>query len=290
MKLTIKNSILILISLVLIRPHALAQDSLKGLPAVLLSYNLEDNKVPYLFVRSVLKKGKKSEPLPKQVVKLFLDSTSPENLIAKIYTDEKGRGRSILSSSLKDKWSSSPKHSFTAVLEATSAEEEVSSTIEIKKAKIDIDTAEGHAVSVKVHYLKDGEWIPAPDVEVKVGIERLASFLTAGEEETYTTDSTGEVTVTFNKDSIPGDTKGNIVLAARITDNDDYGNLITRKTVSWGKPTIVNHNFFQQRTLWSTRFRTPVWLLFMATGIIVIVWGTILYLVWQLVKIKKAAL
>ena len=30
------------------------------------------------------------------------------------------------------------------------------------------------------------EWIPAPDVELKVGVRRLSSLLPVGEEETYT--------------------------------------------------------------------------------------------------------
>jgi hypothetical protein len=290
MKLKIKNSILLMLCLMLTCLHISAQDSTKGSPAVLVSYNLENNRIPYLLVRTVLKKGKKSQPLPGQVVKLFIDSAIPENLVSKIYTDNRGKGKSILSSSLKEKWNSSPKHSFIAVLEATSAEEEVSAAVEITKAKIELDTAEDHAISVKVKYLQEGEWIPAADVEIKVGVERLASFLTAGEEETYTTDSTGAVTVQFNKDSIPGDQLGNIILAARVTDNDQFGNLLIEKTVKWGTPSIVNHNFFRQRTLWSTRFRTPIWLLCMASGIIAIVWVTILYLVWQLVRIKREAI
>jgi hypothetical protein len=88
---------------------------------------------------------------------------------------------------------------------------------------------------------------------------------------------------------LPGDQKGTIVLAARVEDNDQYGNLLVEKTVSWGTALRPENNFFDQRTLWSTRFRTPFWLLFMAYSIFIGVWGTIIYLVWQIVKIKKLA-
>jgi hypothetical protein len=64
-------------------------------------------------------------------------------------------------------------------------------------------------------------------------ISRQASILSAGDEETYTTDSTGTVSAEFKKDSLPGDKQGNIVLAAKVEDNDQYGNLLVEKTVRW---------------------------------------------------------
>jgi hypothetical protein len=115
----------------------------------------------------------------------------------------------------------------------------------------------------------------------------MGGILPAGDEETYTTDSTGSVTAEFKKDSLPGDEKGNIVLAAKVEDNDLFGNLLVEKKAPWGIATKPDKNFFDQRTLWSTRFRTPIWLLFMAYSIVIGVWGTIIFLVFQIVKIKK---
>jgi hypothetical protein len=86
---------------------------------------------------------------------------------------------------------------------------------------------------------------------------------------------------------MPGDEKGNIVLVARVEDNDNYGNLVVEKSVPWGKVVKTDISFFDQRTLWSTRFRTPVWLLVMAYGMVIGVWGTIIYIVLQIFRIKK---
>ncbi len=60
-----------------------------------------------------------------------------------------------------------------------------------------------------------------------------------------------------------------------------------RRNGGWGKAIKPAGNFFKQRTLWSTRFETPLWLLFTAYFIVIIVWGTIVYLVFQMVKIKR---
>jgi hypothetical protein len=72
-----------------------------------------------------------------------------------------------------------------------------------------------------------------------------------------------------------------------VEENDIIGNLSVQKTVAWGVPAKYDNNFFNQRTLWSTRFQTPVWLLLIAYSIILSVWGTLVYLIFQLIKIKK---
>jgi hypothetical protein len=121
-----------------------------------------------------------------------------------------------------------------------------------------------------------------------VGVVRSGgSLLPVGDEATYTTDSTGKITAELTKKNLPGDEKGNLVLIARVDENDTYGNLSVVKTVPWGVAVKPNTKFFEQRTLWSTRFRTPLWLLGMAISIMAGVWGTIIYLVFQLVKVKK---
>ena len=259
-------------------------------PSVNLRYFIDNNSIQYLLVQTRIKIGNKFQPLPKQVVKVFLDSSSPENLVAKTYTDENGKAKMIIPAALKDKWNNSPKHNFIGVLEATSPEDERTTTLETTKAKILIDTSNTdgiRSVNVKVMFFENNDWVPASDVEMKVGVARLASILSAGDEETYTTDSTGIAIAEFKKDSLPGDQQGNIVLVAKVEDNELYGNLLVEKTVPWGTVVKRDTGFFDQRTLWSTRFRTPAWLLFMAYSIVISVWGTLIYLVFLLVKIKK---
>ena len=267
-----------------------AQDSTVNLPSVNVRYFVKDNNVQYITVQSRIKEGRKFNPLPKREVQLYLDSADNTNLIAKIITDKKGEGSCTLPPSLKDKWNNSNKHSFIAVLKGEKGEEEITSTLEITKAKIVIDTANAdgtRSVNVKVLYADNNEWLPAKDVEMKVGVDRSGSVLSAGDEATYTTDSAGIVNVEFKKLNLPGDKTGNFMLVAKVEDNEQYGNLLIEKSVPWGTATKVDNTFFDQRTLWTTRFRTPFWLLLMAYSIVIGVWGTIIYLVMQIVKIKK---
>ncbi len=122
---------------------------------------------------------------------------------------------------------------------------------------------------------------------MKIGVKRHGGILSAGDDATYTTDSSGILTVEFKRDSLPGDVKGNIILTARVDDNEFFGNLQVEKIVPWGEVTKIDDSFFNKRTLWTTRSRTPFWLLFMAYTIILGVWGTLVYLIFQLFRIKK---
>lgn len=284
------KNLLLLLSLFMLLgvQRSVAQDKETVKEMVQLKYFNDNNRVQYLLIESLLRKGKKTEPQPNKTYELYLDSMGSSQLIAKVVTDNTGKAKSFLPAALSDVWKASSKHLFIAV---EPGKEEPITELEISKAKISIDTVPGEEkrnITVLVTKYENEEWLPAPDVELKVGIQRLGGgVLNAGEEETYTTDSTGTVVVELNKDSLPGDEKGNMVLIAKAEDNDQFGNLIIAKTVPWGLRVMTDDHFFHQRSLWATKFHTPLWLLFMAYSIVIGVWGTIIYLVFQIIKIKK---
>jgi hypothetical protein len=261
-------------------------------PELMLNLNhfTENNRLQYLKVQTQLKTDNKLQPLKDIVVQLYLDSISTANRIGEIKTNEKGSAQTTIPAGLKDLWTASPNHKFIAIAKANPKDEAITTELEIVKAKIEIDTLNEdgtRSVIVKVFSFNNGEWIPAKDVEIKIGVERLAGNLKIGDDESYTTDSTGQVTGEFKLDSLPAnDTKGNIVLVARVEDNDLFGNLFVEKTVTWGK--YYKHiSTFGQRSLIAARFRAPLWLLLMAYSIVAGVWGVIIYLIIQIFRMKR---
>lgn len=263
------------------------EDSVTSEEIVQVKYFNENNQLQYLRIESLLKTGKKTEPVKNKLFDLYLDSIAAENLIAHINTGKTGIAKAILPPGLKSTWDAKGAHNF---LVTNKDGTETLAELGIVKAKIVIDTASADSVrSVTVQAFKweNADWVPVPDVEMIVGIQRLGGILSAGDEATYATDSSGMVTVEFTRDSLPGDVKGNMFLVAKVENNDVLGNLLVEKQVNWGIPQSSENNFFDQRTLWSTRNRTPIWLLLIAYSIIVGVWGTLIYLVFQLIKIRK---
>jgi hypothetical protein len=285
----INKTCLLLIIFISLINGAVAQDSIVKQPVVKLNYFSVNNTIPYLLVQTQLKEGKKYLPEGEISGTLYMDGDSSEtNLMGKFKTDKNGVAKLILPAASQQLWNSAAQHNFKAEasgkgFESTAAE------ITITKSKITIDTSSDEttkSITVTVTQLKDKDWVPAKDVEMKIGISRLNSLLPVGDEETYTTDSSGQVTAEFKKDTMSGDIKGNIILTAKVEENEFYGNLSVEKTVPWGVYKVYENNF-NKRTLWGTRDKTPLWLLFMAYSIIAGVWGVFVYLIFQLIKIRK---
>lgn len=262
------------------------QDSTPAKKITRLHYYNSNNSLQYIILESMLKKGKVLSPRQHLHYALYLDSSTAPLLLANMETNESGVAKAFIPPAFKTAWDASPQHTFII----KEGDEEIITDFTITKSKIALDTVTKDGIKniiVSVMKLEKEHWVPAKDVEMKIGVQRLASVLPANDAATYTTDSTGTVTVELKKINLPGNEKGNIVLLAKTEDNDVFGNLEIQKTVHWGVATVPNIGFFDQRTLWSTRFRTPYWLLIMAWSIVIGVWGTIIYLVVQLIKIKK---
>lgn len=257
-----------------------------GKQYVNLRYYNVNNNVQYLLLSSQVRKDNQVNPQPNKIYDVYLESADPANLLCKCKTDARGEANIIIPPALKSVWDLSAQHVFIV----KEGEEEIISDFTITRAQILMDTATVdsiRSISVQMNKWENNSWTPAPDVEMKVGVKRIGGIISAGDEDTYTTDSTGMVTVEMTKTDFPGDLKGNYVLAVKVEDNDSYGNLLVEKTVPWGSVLNPNNSFFETRALWSTRSRAPIWLLFMAYGIVISVWATLAYLVILLIRIKK---
>jgi hypothetical protein len=279
---------LLLIGFFVLSLAAFAQnDSTKPEVTVNVHHIIVNNSFQYLVVETKTKINKRWQPMKNVPVQLFLDSTSSSNLIASVQTDAQGKAKAIIPANLKPAYDASASHKFIAIAKDGSQGE-----LDLTKARINIDTANANgtrSVNVQVMKWENNSWLPAKDVEMKIGIERLGGELKIGEEETYTSDSLGQVSAEFKRDSLPGDAKGNLVLVAKVEDNDSYGSLSIEKTVPWGV-NYKHENNFGQRALWAARGKSPIWLIFIAYSIIISVWGTLLYLIYLIFRIRKAGL
>jgi hypothetical protein len=269
--------------------HLFAQEDAKIDLTVNLRYFMYNNKVPFVSVQSKTKVKKKFQPVPGVEMSLYLDSIAADHLIAKVKTNEEGDAGAPIPPALKALWDSSAKHKFMVEAAAGKNYDEASNDIDVSKARILIDTTtDGDAKSVKItlQELKDKDWSPVKGVDLKVGIQRLGGFLTVSKEESYTTDSLGQVVAEFKRDSMPGDAAGTLTLVAKVEDNEQYGNLVVEKSAPWGVA-VKAGNDFNKRTLFATRNKAPLWLLFMAYAISLSVWAVLIYLIGQVIKINK---
>jgi hypothetical protein len=265
-----------------------AQDSSKKDMLVTVAYYNINNQAAYIGVHAKSKINRKFLPVGGVAFQLYLDKDSVSNAAGNVVTNEKGEGIIPLPAALKETWKNAEVHTFIAVSNGNAKYNPSRTEQQIAKAHIQLDTSDGRTITVSITELKNNGWVAAKPADVKVAIRRLGGDLAVSDKESYTTDSSGKVVAEFKRDSLPGNAAGLITLVAKVEDNDTYGNLLVEKTVPWGS--IVKHeNNFNKRTLYATRFRSPYWLLVMAYFIFLTVWSVLVYLIFQIIKIKKLA-
>ncbi len=262
-----------------------SQGAEKASLSITLSYYEVNNQLPHISALVKTKVDGRFKPAGGIPLKLFLNKDSAGTVIGKVVTNENGQAFAFIPPSLKNEWKSSKTHTFLASFDGDKRYESAKADLTVAKAKIEISTAD-KTITAKVFQLTDTTWVPVKGVDVKFGVRRLGADLPVNETPTFTTDSTGQASADFKRDSIPGDAKGNIVLVAKVEDNEQFGNIAVEKTVPWGAK-FVPVNTFDERTLFATRSKAPIWLIVVSSGIILAVWITLILLVQNIFRIKK---
>ena len=118
---------------------------------------------------------------------------------------------------------------------------------------------------------------------LKVQIQRLFKPLLI--EEFNETDESGTILVPI-PEGIPG-VDGNIAIEVVLSDSDEFGTIKAIVNAPIGKP-IVDESTFDERTMWSPRNKTPLFLLIFPNLLTFAIWGIIIYLITNLFKISKS--
>ena len=119
---------------------------------------------------------------------------------------------------------------------------------------------------------------------LSVQVERLFKALRIGKEFNYT-DENGTILVPI-EEGIPG-IDGNLIIEVVLKDHDDFGTVKAIVNTPIGIP-IVEESTFYERTLWSPRNKTPIFILIFTGVMILGIWGIIIYLITNLFKINNA--
>ena len=275
--------------LVLLLPayNVFSQSADKGSLSIGVNYYVANNKIPSLMALVKTKINGRFQNVGGVALSLFLDKDTASNLIGNVVTNEHGQAYAYIPTSLKKQWGTSVKHTFIAAFRGNNKYDSTSGDLTVGKAKLLIDTASGRSIVATVMEMKGTAWTPVKGVDVVIALKRMGGDLNINETPTFSTDSTGKASADFKRDSIPGDLKGNIILVAKIVDNDQYGNLSIEKTVPWGAKFVNENNNFNARTLFATRGKAPIWLIFISSAIMIAVWSVLISLVVNLFKIKK---
>jgi hypothetical protein len=264
-----------------------AQTAAKKNLLLTLGYFNDNNRLQYLKAIAKTKVQGRFRPVPDVALTFYITADSPLYLLGKGRTDEKGEAVLFLPASSRAEWVRSVRQSFVVESGTADSFDAAKGNADIIKARLRLDTASGRNVTAILEEQTGSSWHPVKGVDVKIAVKRLDGSLNIGEAPAYTTDSTGAASAAYKLDStLPGDAGGNIILVASVQDNDSYGSLSVERTVRWGVDSRYVSEF-DRRSLFARRGRSPLWLVWMAYSIIVVVWGILLYLFGQIRKLKR---
>lgn len=122
------------------------------------------------------------------------------------------------------------------------------------------------------------------NMPLTVKLQRLFKPLFIGEEFNIT-DEDGTILVPI-EEGLPG-VDGNLIFEVLLNESEEYGTVIATVHASIGKP-IVDESTFDERTMWSPKNKTPLFLLIFPNLLIFGIWGLIIYLITNLIKINKS--
>jgi hypothetical protein len=266
--------------------QAQSQAQGKSEAAIELScYKKADMSKTAVAVITAKNKDGKFVPAKNTRVNFYVMHDKEQQLLKSVNTDNKGQAFILLQKDLP--LDDSLYFTIVAKIENDNLYEDVREQMHYKDANLTLnqnphDTA--RLATAKVTEIgKDGKEIPVKGAEVKFYVQRLFGIMPAAEDNTISTDEKGEASFSFPK-NIPGDTAGVITIAARMEDNEQFGNVENKASASWGTRLVVDKNPFP-RALWEPS--APLPLIITISTLFGGVWFIYFFIFYQMRKISK---
>lgn len=189
----------------------------------------------------------KFAPVQNVAVSFFIKTDSVDQLLSIMKTNYQGIARLSISDNLNIKSDTSDIYYYYLQFEGNDTLKSKSVELEIQYVEMDlkldvIDSVK--TITLNVYSLKrNDKKEPLNEVEISFYVQRLFSLLPIGKSEL----ENGTCTLEFPTD-LPGDSAGNVLIYAKIEDNDYYGNVEKKSTIDWGIPVTLNENNYNPFT------------------------------------------
>jgi hypothetical protein len=141
--------------------------------------------------------------------------------------------------------------------------------------------ADEHKIQVRAQGTRNGETQPIEAAEVALRVKRYFGDMML--DETQFTNQQGIVEFDAPQD-LPGDENGNLGLTAQLVNQEMFGISQVDTTLAVGKA-FVPVSLTRERAMWNVVQKAPIWLLLAYSLSVMIAWGIIFYILFQLKKI-----
>lgn len=293
MKILLKNHSVLLTFLIvtllnsfhLFSQEAETEEVEKNSVALTIKYIKEMGGDTYFDVKAISKIDKQFVKVSNIDLFFFNDLNDDKFELGKITTNAEGKGKFILKNFNALKPDEENIYNISIDFLGNKQFEETTEYVTFKNAEISARLYKEDSINYVTATLTDpttGE--PIIEAYLDVQIKRLFKSLKMGEE-FNATDETGTVIVPIDGD-LPG-LNGELTIEVVLNESDDYGTIKAIINAPIGKE-IVDESTFNDRTMWSPRNKTPLFLLIFPNILIFGIWGIIIYLIRNLFKITKS--
>lgn len=124
---------------------------------------------------------------------------------------------------------------------------------------------------------------PVNKAEVVLFVKRYFGNMQVNE--SLTTNENGIAEFKF-PDDLPGNDSGYIEVIAKLSDASQFGEIEQTAFINSGIPRN-KEKLTSKRAMWNITRKAPIWLLVTYFGVILLVWSFIIYIVLQIIKLRK---
>ncbi|WP_297762900.1 hypothetical protein [uncultured Muriicola sp.] len=152
-------------------------------------------------------------------------------------------------------------------------------------AEVSLSFSDANDVKTIIATAVDASGLPIEELDLYFFVTRTFSLLPIGDV-FNTTDENGVVEIEFPYD-LPGDTEGNVEIVVKIIESDLYNDLTLNVLKKWGVPTTPLDQSEEKRSLWAAAANAPITLVLATSGMILVIWFIIGYIIFKLFKISR---
>ena len=239
----------------------------------------------YIDIKATSKIKKKNVKIANIELTVYNEFDDEKIAIGKTTTDSKGKSKFILNGFHSIKADTTNTYTIKVSFKGNETYKKASKTIHFKGANIKVVLITKDSIPYIRATLTDSAKDSAISHQsLSVQAQRLFSPLRIGKE-FNNTDDDGTIVVPI-EEKIPS-ADGNLIIEVVLSDSDDYGTVKALVNAPVGIA-AANESTFDQRTMWSPRNKTPLFILVFTNLLIVGIWGLLLYLIINLFKISKS--
>lgn len=261
-----------------------AQSAKKNKARLNVQYVKIMNKEIYFDIKASSRIKKKTVLLSDIEISVFNKFDEEKILIGKTVTNKKGESRFKLKSIDQITPDSTNTYHMFFTFKGNDSFKKAKRSVHFKVADIVIDIIKKDSVNfIKAVLTESKSKNLITDEALSVFVQRSFKSLGIGKE-FNNTDENGSILVAV-ENGIPG-IDGNLTFEVVLNESDDYGTVKAFATAPVGE-IIVTESTFDERTMWSPRNKTPIFLLIIPNLLIIGIWGSIIYLIINLFKLSK---